>query len=161
MSAEKWVQRPKKAKRGDSWAKPKRTRRKKKLWGADPKAAKEAKKWGKPQKEKGPGLFDRIGGKSRRASWLSKWLSPQRVSLVKYYHRLDEVVQGSALSDRGDLDEDQEHTNAGTQIARWIERLIGRRLSGGQINQVQDYAKENKFSIKDLGAMALKIFTKL
>lgn len=155
MNAETWGKRPKKTKqKRDSWAKPKRGR-KKKQWGVDPKAKKKDAKWGRePKGDKGKGLFERVG--IRKGGWISKWLRPQRVSLVKYYHRLDEVVQGNARGD--ELEEEQEHVNAGQQISRFIERLTGRRLSSGQINQVENYSKENKFSIKDLGAMALKIF---
>jgi hypothetical protein len=157
VTAETWGKRPKKTKqKRDSWAKPKRGR-KKKQWGVmDRKAEKDAKRWGREKKE-GHSLLDRIG-KSKKGGWLSKWLAPERVSLVKYYRRLDEVVNAGSGMDQ--LDEEKEHLDAGQQISRFIERLTGKRLSSGQINQVENYSKENKFSIKDLGALALKIFSK-
>ena len=148
MSGETWGKRPKKVKhKRDSCAKPKRGR-KKKQWGVDPKAAKAAKKWGKPTKEdRGKGLFDHAS-RSHKSSWLSKWLRPERVSLVKYYHKLDQMQASEIQAGvREQLAQRYESQIEGAdtlsdKLTRFVENLTRRRLSSGQVDDLKRTVKE-------------------
>ena len=162
MSHETWGKRPRRPKqKRDNWSKPKRGRRKKQ-WGVDPKAAKEAKQWGHEPlgaKEKGGGLLSKIG-KSRKGGWISQWLRPERVSLVKYYHKLDQLQAGAIQAGvRDQMVEDANRETIGARFARFIEQMTGRRLSSGQIDQVRSFAKET-VTPTGVGRFVLRIFGK-
>ena len=160
MSAETWGKRPKRTKqKRDSWAKPKRKRHQKKLFGApDRKALKAAEKWGQAPKEKGgKGLLERLGS-AKKGGWLSRWIRPERMSLVKYYHKLDEL-QASAIQAgvRDQLAEDAARETIGSRFVRFIEQFTGRRLSSGQTDQVRSFAKET-LTLEGVGKFALRLF---
>jgi hypothetical protein len=148
VSADAWGKRPKKQKgKRDGWSKPKRGRRKTEF-GAVPKAQKKKDKaWGKePKKDSGKGVFDAV--KVKRGGWLSKWMRPERVSLVRYYHKLDQLqaheIQAGVreqLAERYQSEIDNAET-IGTKLQRWAEGILRRRLSPGQMNDVKDVAKE-------------------
>ena len=164
MSGDGWGRQKKQKKNSGGWAKAKRGRGKRDAWdkarrgrhkrefGATDKAeAKKDKAWGKTPKEKdgekGKGLFGRPASHSR-VSWLSKWLRPERVSLVNYYHKLDQLqaheVQAGvreqlAAHYQSEMDKAE---SVGTKLQRFVEGITRKRLSSGQIDGVKDIVKD-------------------
>lgn len=153
MTRDAWGKKPRRPKqKRDSWAKPKRGRRHKKEFGAIPKKDRKklAKSWGKPERGKAHKVLEGFGGSGHKSGGiLSKIFRPSRgVSLNKYYAKLDQLqasqIQAGVREQLAEAYQDRidRVDTLSEKLTRFVEGILRRRLSPGQMDQIKGLTKE-------------------